>query len=562
MLTLLQIENIALIEKADIQFDARLNVLTGETGTGKSIVIDALGCVLGARTSRDLIRTGAEKASVSAQFWNPPLSARKWLENAGFESDDELIVSRELFADGRNVCKVNSKLMTVSQLKDLGIHLVEIHGQHEAQNLLSEDRHLGFLDSYANTDLSNYQAEYQLLQKMESDLRSMQVSESQRLAKISELEHNIAELDDASLSLGEEEELTRLKKMLTNEKTLTDALSQAHDSLYGGEQAPGALDLLDQATSAIQELSGFGEEYTTLYSRLRELFYDLDGMASDVGDLIRNQESTEMSIDDIESRLNLFHRLRLKYHMSIEQLIEESSAWQEELERYTNMQQSIEAMQQKIVKQQRATQTLAGKIHDVRIKGAKQLEKQIVIQLADLNMDKTVFRVKFEDKALSPTGSDTVAFLFSANPGEELKPLSKTASGGELSRLMLAFLNTILPQDSLTLIFDEVDAGISGRAAQMVAEKLHLVSENKQVLCVTHLQQIAAMGDTHLEISKETKGSRTYTSITRLDEENRTKELARMLGGTQITKTTLDHAKELLNLAKSFKLKELNSSKS
>ncbi len=547
MLSLLHIENIAVIECADISFDAGFNVLTGETGAGKSIVIDAISAILGVRAYRDMIRTGTNKASVRAVFTDVP--QLEWFEENGVEYDSETIIQREVYLDGKNVCRVNGTLVTVSILRKLGIQLINIHGQHDSASLFDENNHLIFLDDYA--DNAALRHEYTTLYGKVSELRSqierMTMDESEKLRRMETLRYQIEEITKAELETGEDESLESRRKILQNAEKLSDGIHAAVECLYGGDDADGAAALLAEAERELARLSRYTDAFDALHEKVADLMYQVQDVAEEVRDARDDLSYSADELEQIEARLDVIHRLRRKYGASCADILDYLEHAKSELDEIEFADDHLERLKVKLEIAEKNAWDAALALRKSRQQGAEILSKRILNELAQLDMPKVQFSCEFTETALSCNGADAVAFYMSANAGEALKPLSKVASGGELARIMLAMKNVLAEQDQVaTLIFDEVDTGVSGRAAQKVAEKLRSVAQNKQVLCVTHLPQLAALASTHLLIAKEERAGRTYTTVTPLDREGRKQELARIIGGTNITETTLRSAEEML----------------
>ena len=544
MLTTLHIENIAVIEQADIDFDRGFHVLTGETGAGKSIVIDAISAILGERTYRESIRTGAAKAVVRAVFSQVP--QWRWFSENGVENaDGEVLVQRELYADGKNVCRVNGVPVTVSILRQLGAQLISIHGQHDSQQLFDESSHLHFLDLYAGDEaaLDAYHSAYEARMQLQREIDRLSMDEGEKLRRTEMLQHQVEEIERAKLRPGEDDELEERRKLLQNAEKLMDGLCGAAAALDGTDETPGAAAMLSDAARFLGRLSAYGEKMGALSERLQSLMYE----AADLGDEVRALQSdftySAEELERVESRLDLLYRLRKKYGADCAQILSYLESARQELDATDRIAQ----LQEKLRQATKAAEACAIALRTARQAAAARLETQLCEELRQLDMPGIQFVCQFESAELGPTGMDQVRFLMSANAGEALKPMSKVASGGELARIMLAMKQVLAEQDEIaTLIFDEVDAGVSGRAAQKVAEKLLSVSRGKQVLCVTHLPQIAAMADVHYQISKAQKDGRTYTHLTPLDHEGRIQELARLIGGARITQTTRKSAEEML----------------
>ncbi len=548
MLTTLHIENIAVIEQADIDFDRGFHVLTGETGAGKSIVIDAISAILGERTYRESIRTGAAKAVVRAVFSQVP--QWRWFSENGVENaDGEVLVQRELYADGKNVCRVNGVPVTVSILRQLGAQLISIHGQHDSQQLFDESSHLHFLDLYAGDEaaLDAYHSAYEARMQLQREIDRLSMDEGEKLRRTEMLQHQVEEIERAKLRPGEDDELEERRKLLQNAEKLMDGLCGAAAALDGTDETPGAAAMLSDAARFLGRLSAYGEKMGALSERLQSLMYE----AADLGDEVRALQSdftySAEELERVESRLDLLYRLRKKYGADCAQILSYLESARQELDGMEYATDRIAQLQEKLRQATKAAEACAIALRTARQAAAARLETQLCEELRQLDMPGIQFVCQFESAELGPTGMDQVRFLMSANAGEALKPMSKVASGGELARIMLAMKQVLAEQDEIaTLIFDEVDAGVSGRAAQKVAEKLLSVSRGKQVLCVTHLPQIAAMADVHYQISKAQKDGRTYTHLTPLDHEGRIQELARLIGGARITQTTRKSAEEML----------------
>ena len=547
MLSLLHIENIAVIECADISFDKGFNILTGETGAGKSIVIDAISAIMGERAYRDMIRTGTPKASVRAVFTDVP--ELPWFFENGVEYDPETVIHREVYLDGKNVCRVNGSLVNVSNLRKLGVQLVNIHGQHDSASLFDEANHLQLLDAYGNHQLllDAYGERFALVSSLESQIQKMTMDEGEKVRRMETLRYQIADIEKAQLEEGEDEALEDRRKILQNAEKLSDAMNTAVECLYGGDDSDGAASLLMQAEREIARLSRFTDSYSDLHDKLADLMYQVQDTAEEVRDARDDLSYSADELEQIESRLDVIHKLRRKYGATCADILAYLEKAKQELDDIEFADDHLERLKGKLQKAEKAAWDAAMELRSSREQAAKSLSEQILAELTQLDMPKVQFACHFTDVGLTGNGADAVAFYMSANAGEALKPMSKVASGGELARIMLAMKNVLARQDQVaTLIFDEVDTGVSGRAAQKVAEKLRSVSVTKQVLCVTHLPQLAALASTHLLIAKEERQGRTYTTVTPLDKEGRMRELARIIGGTNITQTTLESAREML----------------
>ena len=542
MLSLLHIENIAVIEQSDISFDKGFNVLTGETGAGKSIVIDAISAILGERAYRDMIRTGTTKASVRAVFTDVP--ELPWFQENGVEYDPETVIQREVYLDGKNVCRVNGSLVSVSILRKLGIQLINIHGQHDSASLFDENNHLQFLDDFAdNEDLRrDYEEKYHAVADLRREIQRMTMDEGEKLRRF-----QIQEITKAELEAGEDEVLEERRKLLQNAEKLSNGMDAAVECLYGGDDTDGAASLLMQAERELQRLARYTSAFETLHERVADLMYQVQDVAEEVKDARDDLSYSADELEQIESRLDVIHKLRRKYGATCADILEYLEQATQELDEIEFADDHLERLKMKCDKAEKIAWDAALALRQNRMDKAKEMESRILEELTQLDMPRVQFSCQFTQQELSAGGADAVAFYMSANAGEALKPMSKVASGGELARIMLAMKNVLAQKDKVaTLIFDEVDTGVSGRAAQKVAEKLRSVSVNKQVLCVTHLPQIAALGDTHMLIAKSERDGRTYTTVTPLDFEGRKQELARIMGGAKITETTLESAAEML----------------
>ena len=548
MLSLLHIENIAVIECADISFDGGFNVLTGETGAGKSIVIDAISAILGERAYRDMIRTGANKASVRAVFTG--VQEYAWFAENGVTYDPETMIQREVYLDGKNVCRVNGTLVTVSILRKLGIQLINIHGQHDSASLFDEVNHLHFLDDFAENEQlrAEYAEKYTALEKIRREIDHLTMDESEKLRRMETLKFQIDEISKANLEAGEDDALESRRKILQNAEKLNNGMSEAVESLYGGDDSDGAASLLAAAEHALARISKFDDSIAALHDKIMDLMYQVQDAADEVRDFRDELTYSADELEQIESRLDVIHRLRRKYGASCEDILNYLEQARQELDEIEFADDHLERLKGKCQKAEKEAWQIARRLRQSRKDAAEQLSARILSELAQLDMPRVQFSCEFTELELTGNGADAVAFYMSANAGEALKPLSKVASGGELARIILAMKNVLAEQDQVsTLIFDEVDTGVSGRAAQKVAEKLRSVARNKQVLCVTHLPQIAALANTHLLIAKSEREGRTYTTVTPLDLEGRKAELARIIGGSTITQTTLKSAEEMLN---------------
>ena len=547
MLSLLHIENIAVIESADISFDQGFNVLTGETGAGKSIVIDAISAILGERAYRDMIRTGTTKASVRAVFTDVP--ELRWFADNGVEYDAETVIQREIHLDGKNVCRVNGSLVSVSILRKLGIQLINIHGQHDSASLFDEDNHLTYLDAFGDNEVlrADYAEKYEAVAKLRREIDRMTMDEGEKLRRMETLKYQIAEIEKADLEAGEDEALEERRKILQNAEKLSNGMDTAVECLYGSDDSEGAAGLLAQAEYALSRLAKFSDNFSVMHERVADLMYQVQDVAEEVRDARDDLSYSADELEQIESRLDVIHKLRRKYGVTCEDILNYLDKAKKELDDIEFADDHLERLKKNLKKAEKTAWDAAKALRKNRKETAETMSARILTELAQLDMPRVQFACEFTETDLTANGADTVAFYMSANAGEALKPMSKVASGGELARIMLAMKNVLAEKDQVnTLIFDEVDTGVSGRAAQKVAEKLRSVAAHKQVLCVTHLPQLAALANTHLLIAKSERNGRTYTSVTPLDLEGRKRELARIIGGTNITETTLKSAEEML----------------
>ncbi len=549
MLSLLHIENIAVIERSDISFDRGFNVLTGETGAGKSIVIDAISAILGERAYRDMIRTGATKAAVRAVFTDVP--EYPWFAENGVEYDSETVIQREIYLDGKNICRVNGSLVSVSILRKLGIQLINIHGQHDSASLFDEANHLKFLDDFGENDAvrAAYLEKYEAVTALRKEIDSLTMDESEKLRRMETLRYQIAEIEKADLQPGEDESLEARRKVLQNAEKISDAMNEAVEDLYGDDDTDGAATLLMSAERALARIARFDDSIAALHEKVADLMYQVQDAAELARDARDDLGDSAGELDEIESRLDVIHKLRRKYGATCADILEYLEKARQELDEIEFADDHLERLKLKLQKAEKAAWEAAFALRKNRKENAKAMSARILTELTQLDMPRVQFSCEFTELELTTNGADAVAFYMSANAGEALKPMSKVASGGELARIMLAMKNVLAEKDQVnTLIFDEVDTGVSGRAAQKVAEKLRAVAAHKQVLCVTHLPQLAALANTHFLIAKEEREGRTYTTVTPLEIEGRKRELARIIGGTNITETTLKSAEEMLRL--------------
>lgn len=547
MLTSLKIENVAIIESAAIEFGCGLNVLTGETGAGKSIVIDSINAILGERTSRDIIRTGAQSAKVYAVFEDVNERVRNFLDKNGIDCEDGvLIINRTLSREGKNVCRINGAPVTVSMLREIGGELIDIHGQHDNQSLLSPEKHCGFVDSFAgNADLiADYREKYGRLCEIRSKLKKLTTDESSKSQRIDFLTYQIDELEKAEITIGERDELKARKSLINNSQKVIESLNIAYEAL----KADGAgIDMITDAESEIANASAYMETLGEASEKITDIRYELEDIAETVRDAMTEVDFDPSELEDIDERLDLLYRLSKKYGDTEEEMLEYLEKARAELDNIAFSEKRVKELQKQEKEALAETETAACKLTESRKTAGEKLSNAICSELEFLDMPNVRFVVKCNDIGLTENGKDEIEFLISANAGEEPKPLAKIASGGELSRIMLAIKNVLAETDGVdTMIFDEIDTGVSGRAAQKIAMKLRSASKGRQVICVTHLAQIAAQGDVHLYISKSVSDGKTYTNIKSLIEEERVAEIARIMGGMEITKLQLESAREML----------------
>ena len=556
MLRNLYIENIAVIQQADIDFSTGLTVLSGETGAGKSIIIDALSAILGGRVSRDLIRTGQSKACVAGTFADLPEQVLELAREQGFEPEEgQLLIRREMFADGRNQCRINGRPASLSNLKTLGEKLVSIYGQHDGQHLLNEQLHLDYLDAFADLGqpLEDYLRQYEALLQLNRRMKALSMSTAEKERRRAALPGRIEELKKANVKPGEQDELLSLRLRLQNGEKITEGLAEAAVCLDGGEQSEGAADLLAQAAKSLSRGARYSAAAEQLETKMRELALLAADLSGELADELSRMEFSPEKLEQTERRLDQIAKLCVKYAVPADGLEEHLASLEQELDALDNLDDNLDELKAQYAEMRAALYEQAGALHDLRCQAAERLSQAIERELHDLDLKNARFRAEVEDlrsenqARFTKKGTDNVRFLLSANAGEDLKPLSKVASGGELSRIMLA-MKTVLSagEQGMAAVFDEVDAGVSGRAAQRVAEKLQAMAKTRQVLCITHLPQIAAVADGHLLIAKTEHEGRTFTKVTPLDREGRKREIARIIGGAVITETTLASAEEML----------------
>ncbi len=558
MLSNLKIDNIAIIEKTSIDFGSSFNCMTGETGAGKSIVIDSINAILGEKTSRELIRSGETKATVSAYFTDISMRTQNILKDMAIpcESDNSLLVSRTLTKDGRNTCKINGFSVTVSMLKRIGFSLINIHGQSDNQELMSPELHYTFIDAIADNSelLDSYKESYSQLLSLKSEINRLIVDDAKKARQIDLLSYQIDELEKADLRIGERDELLARRKIINNSQKLAESLSLAYSAIAGDDDYNGAASMLFDAARALSIAAEYLDDAKGIAENINDIAYTVDSYLSDINNFLDDTAFDERELLDIEERLDVIYRLSKKYGENEEEMLIFLDKAKEELHNITYSDELLEKLNSKLAKCEKETLEIAKKLSDSRKKAAVTFSKQIQQELSFLDMPETKFSVKFEEVPFGETGIDNMEFLISANRGEEPKPLAKIASGGELSRIMLAIKSVFADKDDTdTLIFDEIDSGVSGRAAGKIARKLYDVSRNRQVICITHLPSIAAFADEHLLISKAVKGEKTYTSVTPLNQESRVAEIARIIGGNENNKIYHDSVKQLLNEAEKYK---------
>lgn len=555
MLASLKIENVAVIEKAEVNFTPGFNVLTGETGAGKSILIDSINAILGNRTSRELVRSGAQKACIWATFESIPASVKKQLEKCGYEVTDDLLLYREINAEGKGSCRVNGMPATAAVVRDISSGLLSIHGQHDSQSLTNPVLHLGLLDQYAqNRDLfAEYYRRYRELVTVKRQLDALNASESDKQRRIEALTAEIDAIDAAALQPGEEKTLQERKNVITHAQSILAGITAAHLALAGdedGEQA-GAADLLGGAVDGLQNSARLDESLTAMSERLNDLYYSARELATDLADRLDAYGFDAGELDQIETRLDTIYRIKQKFGMEVDELLARREAAAAELETFQSSGQKIAELKVQMQTLYAAAKEAAEKLTQSRLKGFAAMNKEMKAALEFLNMPGIRFALKHTRGPLSSHGQDTVEFLISTNPGEEPKPLAKIASGGELSRIMLAFKSALADRDALpTVIYDEIDTGVSGLAAGRIGQLLHQTARGHQVLCITHTPQVAAFADNQLLIQKNVRKDRTFTEIHTLDMDGRVEVLARMISGDKVSELSLASARELIEKSK------------
>ena len=555
MLANLKIENVAVIEKAEVNFTPGFNVLTGETGAGKSILIDSINAILGNRTSRELVRSGAQKACIWATFENIPQSVKKQLEKCGYEANDDLLLYREINAEGKGSCRVNGMPATAAVVRDISAGLLSIHGQHDSQSLTNPALHLGLLDQYAqNRDLfAEYYRRYRELVTVKRQLDALNASEADKQRKIEALTAEIDAIDAAALQPGEEKNLQERKTVITHAQGILDGITAAHLALAGDEdgEQPGAADLLGGAVEGLQNSARLDETLAPLSERLNDLYYSARDLATELADRLDAYGFDPGELDMIESRLDTIYRIKQKFGMEVEELLARREAAAAELENFQSSGQKIAELKTQVQALYGDAKKAAEALTQSRLKGFTAMNKEMRAALEFLNMPGIRFALKHARGPLSSHGQDTVEFLISTNPGEDPKPLAKIASGGELSRIMLAFKSALADRDALpTVIYDEIDTGVSGLAAGRIGQLLHQTAAGHQVLCITHTPQVAAFADNQLLIQKNVRDDRTFTEIHTLDMNGRVEVLARMISGDKVTELSLASARELIEKSK------------
>ena len=552
MLSSLQIENVAVIQKANVHFEKGLNVLTGETGAGKSILIDSINAILGNRTSKDLVRTGAAKAVIRAAFEDVPPAVLDSLEKAGYERSEALLLSREITAEGKSTCRINGMPATAAVLRELCGGLININGQHDSVGLLNPARHEGILDAYAQNS-AEYQAYYAIYRELvgvKKTLDAMITDESEKQRRIDLLSYQVQEIDDAALTAGEEQTLESRRKVLANASTIRDRIAQCYALLSGGDEAPGAVDLLGEASNAVDTAAQLDGELSAGAGQLLDLYYTAKDVAADLIGRLDAYDTNDAELDEIEQRIDLIYKLRRKYGDTVEDILAFGERARQELEMIQSSQERVEHLQ----KEQRRLYTLAREkaelLTQTRLKAFDELNKRISGTLDFLNMPGVRMTLRHTCGPLASHGQDSIEFYISTNPGEAPKPLAKIASGGELSRITLAIKNAMADKDAVpTVIYDEIDSGVSGKAASRIGEVLRQSAEGHQILCITHTAQIAALADCHLLIQKNITNERTYTEIHPLDTEGRVDALAHIISGDHVTELSRANAREMLGLA-------------
>ena len=549
MLSSLQIENVAVIQKAEVHFEPGLNVLTGETGAGKSILIDSINAILGNRTSKDLVRTGAAKAVIRAAFEQVPPAVLDKLEQSGYERSEALLLSREITAEGKSSCRINGMPATAAVLRELCGGLININGQHDSVGLLNPAHHLGILDDYAQnrTVFQEYYALYRELVRVKRELDALITDEAEKQRKIDLLQYQVQEIEDAGLTAGEEQALENRRKVLSNASAIRDRLAQSYALLSGSDDAAGAVDLLGEASNAVDAAAQLDPALTAAAGQLLDLYYNAKDVAADLIGRLDTYDTNDAELDEVEQRLDLLYRLKRKYGSTVEDMIAFGQKAREELDNIQHSQQRHDALQAEKLRLYTKAREKAEVLTQTRLKAFEELNTRISGTLDFLNMPGVRMTLRHTRGPLASHGQDSVEFYISTNPGEAPKPLAKIASGGELSRITLAIKNAMADKDAVpTVIYDEIDSGVSGKAAGRIGEVLRQSAQGHQILCITHTAQIAALADCHLLIQKNVSNERTYTEIHPLDENGRVEALARLISGDHVTELSRANAREML----------------
>ena len=549
MLSSLQIENVAVIQKAEVHFEPGLNVLTGETGAGKSILIDSINAILGNRTSKDLVRTGAAKAVIRAAFEQVPSAVLDKLEQSGYERSEALLLSREITAEGKSSCRINGMPATAAVLRDLCGGLININGQHDSVGLLNPAHHLGILDDYAQnrTVFQDYYTLYRKLVQVKRELDALITDEAEKQRKIDLLQYQVQEIEDAGLTAGEEQTLENRRKVLSNASAIRDRLAQSYALLSGSDDAAGAVDLLGEASNAVDAAAQLDPALSAAAGQLLDLYYNAKDVAADLIGRLDAYDTNDAELDEVEQRLDLLYRLKRKYGSTVEDVIAFEQKAREELDNIQHSQQRYDTLQAEKLRLYAKAREKAEVLTQTRLKAFEELNTRISGTLDFLNMPGVRMTLRHTRGPLASHGQDSVEFYISTNPGEAPKPLAKIASGGELSRITLAIKNAMADKDAVpTVIYDEIDSGVSGKAAGRIGEVLRQSAQGHQILCITHTAQIAALADCHLLIQKNVSNERTYTEIHPLDENGRVEALARLISGDHVTELSRANAREML----------------
>lgn len=552
MLSSLQIENVAVIQKAEVHFQPGLNVLTGETGAGKSILIDSINAILGNRTSKDLVRTGAAKAVIRAAFEQVPVPVQDRLEKAGYERSEELMLSREITAEGKSSCRINGMPATAAILRELCGGLININGQHDSVGLLNPARHLGILDDYAQNQevFQDYYRLYRELVRIKKELDAMITDEAEKQRRIDLLTYQVQEIEDAGLTAGEDQTLENRRRVLANASTIRDRVAKSYALLSGDDESAGGVDLLGEASNAMETAAQLDDSLSGAAGQLMDLYYTAKDVAAELIGRLESYGTNDAELDDIEQRLDLLYKLKRKYGETVEDVIAFGQKAREELEHIQTSQERYDALQAEKLRLYRLAREKAEALTRTRLNAFEELNKRISGTLDFLNMPGVRMTLQHSRGPLASHGQDSVEFYISTNPGEAPKPLAKIASGGELSRITLAIKNAMADKDAVpTVIYDEIDSGVSGKAASRIGEVLRQSAQGHQILCITHTAQIAALADCHLLIQKNITNERTYTEIHPLGENGRVEALARLISGDHVTELSLANAREMLGLS-------------